>query len=76
MGTTPRTLDRSLLVSITIALLSLLVSSLTAYHNDQTAIVERVRGLEVQSTNDTERMNRIERKIDDMYVIIVGRNPQ
>lgn len=67
--------NRTLLVTILMALTSLIVSGFVAYSSETSGIKERVRAIEVHQGHDQDRLERMESKIDTIYEYMTGVKP-
>jgi len=56
------------MTAIIIAALSLILSAYTSYDRNDKALGERIAILETHRTDDAERLNRIEIKLDDVGI--------
>lgn len=67
--------NRTLAVTIVIALTSLILSGMSVYANDVNVILQRLSVLETQSANDRHRLERVENTLDRLYEFTTGRKP-
>jgi len=65
--------SRTLFVTILLALGSLLVSGLVGYAQDNSALLQRLRAVEIQQENDKYRLERIELKVDRLLEYVTHR---
>ncbi len=67
--------DRTLYVTLIIAMTSLLISGLTGYSSDSSLVLQRITAVEVQQRNDKERLERVENTLSRLFEFTTGKKP-
>jgi hypothetical protein len=66
---------RDWLIPVVLALLSLAASAFANYNDNDKNLTSRIAVVENQQKNDTQRLERIETKLDRFYEYMTGSKP-
>jgi hypothetical protein len=64
-----------MLVAVALGLIGYIIAGYVGYNNTSSSITNRLTALEIHQSDNAERMQRVENKIDRLFEAMTGRKP-